>query len=365
MSTANTTSSRPSAPPTTTNGRQFHNNRASALPVAGASRGVQQPTPQALPQRAGPSNIIVSPRQKENPVLKEIKNIAWELGDIAPDFVLGATTCALFLSLKYHKIHPEYIYGRIKALQGRYNLRIILVRVDITNHEETLKELSKTSIINNVTIVLCWSNTEAGRYLELFKMYENSSAAPIKAPPAQSHGDKLTEFITVPRGVNKTDALGLVSNFGKVRTAVNARPEEILLIQGWGEKKVKQWHNAVNEPFRARKATKRGLPSDDDLVPGSQRFAGGATFRDGLGGGGMGRIEHENVANRPPKRTAEDLSTYELDDEEDETLFIPEREPPAVSIPPTTAPPAPKPTSKEPEVSDGVLAALARFREQG
>ena len=94
--------------------------------------------------------------------------------------MLGLTTCALFLSLKYHKLHPEYIYNRIKGLQGKYNLRIVLVMVDVQNHEESLKELSKTSLINNVTLILCWSAAEGGRYLELFKTYEHAAPTSIK-----------------------------------------------------------------------------------------------------------------------------------------------------------------------------------------
>ena len=30
-------------------------------------------------------------------MLKHIRNVPWEMGDIIPDYVLGATTCALFL----------------------------------------------------------------------------------------------------------------------------------------------------------------------------------------------------------------------------------------------------------------------------
>src|SRR5215469_4793663 len=120
-------------------------NAASTSSNGNAAPKVQQPKPQALPQRAGPSSILVSTRQKGNPVLNSIRGHAWEYSDIPADFVLGATTCALFLSLKYHRLHPEYIYNRIRGLQGKYNLRILLVMVDIPNHEESLKELSKTS----------------------------------------------------------------------------------------------------------------------------------------------------------------------------------------------------------------------------
>jgi len=344
--------------------RQFANNgRPAPSPAAGPSRGVQQPKPQALPHRQGTSNIIVNTRQKQNPILKEIKTQAWEFGDIAPDYVLGVTTCALFLSLKYHRLHPEYVYTRIRALQGHYNLRILLTMVDITNHEESLRELSKTSLINNVTIILCWSSQEAGRYLELYKTYENAPATAIKAPQSTNHGDKLIEFITTPRSINKTDALGLVSNFGSVRTAVNAKPEEILMIAGWGQTKVQRWHSAVSEPFRSRKAAKRGIAQD--LLPTQQVAKDDESVMVvARAGSPISAANHEAVSGqRPPKRAAEDFVAYEPDEDEEEALFEATREPTAKT--PTAVNPASTTTPKEPEVTDGVMAALARLREQG
>ncbi|KAI2627021.1 restriction endonuclease type II-like protein [Hypomontagnella submonticulosa] len=228
-------------------------------PSSSSSTGpkIVQPTPQALPQRSSGSSILVSPRQKGNPVLASLRTVAWEYSDIPADYGLGLTTCALFLSLKYHRLHPEYIYTRIRNLQGRYNLRILLTMVDIPNHEDSLRELSKTSLINNVTIILCWSAAEAARYLELYKSYEHANFSAIKGQQATSYAEKLVEFVTVPRGINKADAISLVSAFGSLKNAINADPEQVSVISGWGEKKVKRWCSVVEEPFRAQHAAKR------------------------------------------------------------------------------------------------------------
>ncbi|KAG5914498.1 hypothetical protein E4U42_000448 [Claviceps africana] len=241
---------------------------------AGGGPGVVQPTPQALPPKhAGGSTILVSPRQRGNPVLAAIRSMPWEYSDIPADFVLGLTTCALFLSLKYHRLHPEYIYTRIRNLQGKYELRILLTMVDIANHEDPLRELSKTSLVNNVTIMLCWSAAEAGRYLELYKSYENAGFAAIRGQQASSYADRLVEFVTVPRSLNKSDAVALVASFGSLRNAINAEQEQLGTLGGWGGVKVKRWSAAVEEPFRARKAARRGLgqrASGRDEVGSSQ-----------------------------------------------------------------------------------------------
>lgn len=65
--------------------------------ASASAPGVKQPTPQALPQRAAGSSILVSPRQKGNPVLACLKSLPWEYSDIPADYGLGLTTCALFL----------------------------------------------------------------------------------------------------------------------------------------------------------------------------------------------------------------------------------------------------------------------------
>jgi DNA excision repair protein ERCC-1 len=316
---------------------------------------VQQPKPQALPSRSAPSAILVSPRQKGNPILNGVRSFAWEYSDIPADYVLGATTCALFLSLKYHRLHPEYIYNRIRDLRGKYNLRILLTMVDIDNHEESLRELSKTSIINNVTIMLCWSAQEAGRYLELFKTFEHAAPTSIRPQQSTSYSDKLVEFITVPRSINKTDAVGLVSNFGSVRTAVNAGPEEIGLIAGWGEKKVQQWCAAVREPFRTKKAARRGISRDNSRATMSRDISR-AEGEDLLGAPVVERTVGQKVVEESPG--------WDPGKEDEEELIrravrtVPEDDPKEATSKPA------KETSGDGQISDGIMSSLSKLRQQ-
>ena len=358
---------------------------------------IQQPKPQALPSRSAPSSILVSTRQKGNPILNNIRSLPWEYSDIPADYVLGATTCALFLSLKYHRLHPEYIYSRIRALAQKYNLRVLLTMVDIQNHEESLKELSKTSLINNLTLILCWSAQEAGRYLELYKSYEHASPASIRAHQATSYSEKLIEFITVPRSINKTDALSLVSAFGSVRAAVNARPEEIGEITGWGEKKVQRWVGTVRENFRVRKAARRGvgvtreessiglpegqdspgLAREDSLFDdaGDQQRRGSAPVpsaktpnKDTLA---PGPSMAQKAQQRPPKRRADEVPVWEPgdDDEEEEEAFLlaaaEEMEMPSRNSHSNQSELRSKPSANGQEgLSEGMTAALAKLRKE-
>lgn len=64
-------------------------------------------------------------------MLKSILNVPWEHGETLADYELGRTTCALFLSLRYHRLHPNYIYERFQKLGKNYTLRLLLVLVDV------------------------------------------------------------------------------------------------------------------------------------------------------------------------------------------------------------------------------------------
>ncbi|OQO04877.1 hypothetical protein B0A48_07894 [Cryoendolithus antarcticus] len=345
--------------------------------------GVVQPKPQALPKRTGPSSIIVSPRQKGNPLLNGIKQVPWEYGDIVPDYILGATTCALFLSLKYHRLHPEYIYTRIKQLQGKYNLRLALVMVDIDNHEDPLKELSKTSLINNVTLILCWSAVEGGRYLELFKTYENAPATSIKQHQSTTYSDRMVDFITTPRSINKTDAVSLVSQFGSIRTAVNARHEDISGIAGWGEKKVQRWVAAVHEPFRIQRAARRGLGRENTLgtqpVSLTSTLSRDASLADEPAVPGLGTsiltsrlaakadaLPDSDADQRPRSRLAEHINASELDVADDaikQVAIATANAAEQTKVAGISEISSKKRKVDEDVVGDGVMAALAKLRK--
>jgi DNA excision repair protein ERCC-1 len=98
--------------------------------AAAAGGSQQQPTQQRKNGGVSAAKIHVNERQRTNPLIsnKLIRNVEWEFAPgITPDFVLGATTCALFLSLRYHLLKPTYIIQRIEELRGdfRYSLMIM------------------------------------------------------------------------------------------------------------------------------------------------------------------------------------------------------------------------------------------------
>jgi len=266
--------------------------------------------------------------------------------------------------LKYHRLHPEYIYTRIRNLQGKYNLRILLTMVDIPNHEDSLRELAKTSLVNNVTVILCWSAAEAARYLELYKSYEHASFAAIRGQQATSYAEKLVEFVTVPRSVNKADAVALVSSFGSLRNAVNADAEQVAVISGWGERKVKSWCKAVEEPFRVKRAARRQRDAADDDAPSRLDQAvplGMVPLRE-MGAhttaGGVQRNAPPGGPSATPNRSGRQPRKGPRVEGDEEAMI-------AAAIEESRRTAAAQQARRDDQLSDGVAAALARLREQG
>ncbi|XP_051018475.1 DNA excision repair protein ERCC-1 isoform X1 [Acomys russatus] len=195
------------------------------------------------------NSIIVSPRQRGNPVLKFVRNVPWEFGEVVPDYVLGQSTCALFLSLRYHNLHPDYIHERLQSLGKSFALRVLLVQVDVKDPQQALKELAKMCILADCTLVLAWSAEEAGRYLETYKAYEQKPADLLMEKLEQNFLSRATECLTTVKSVNKTDSQTLLATFGSLKQLITASREDLALCPGLGPQKARRLFDVLHEPF--------------------------------------------------------------------------------------------------------------------
>ncbi len=201
---------------------------------------------------SGPGTILVHKRQRGNPILKSIRACPWEFSDqIVPDYVIGQRACALFLSVRYHTLKPDYIHDRLKELgSGAYELRVLLVQVDVKDPHHTLKQLMRIAILAELTLMLAWSAEEAGKILETYKVSEHR---PPDAIMEKSNADpyaKLVDALTSVKSVNKTDAATLLSAFGTFENVINASVEELSMCPGFGPQKAQRLHKVLQESFR-------------------------------------------------------------------------------------------------------------------
>lgn len=207
------------------------------------------------------NSILVNPRQKGNPLLKHIGKVPWEYDErIVPDYVMGRTTCALFLSIKYHTLKPDYIADRIKALGKLYELRVLLVLVDSKDPHHSLKYLTRVCLICDLTLMLAWSPEEAGQMIETYKVFENKPPDMIMEKQDVDPHTKLVSALTSVRSVNKTDATTLLSTFGSLEAVVKATKDSLSLCPGLGPSKASRLHNVLHQPFLISDNTSSDAP---------------------------------------------------------------------------------------------------------
>jgi len=196
-------------------------------------------------------SIHVSSRQKGNPLLKSIRKVPWEFVDgLIPDYTLGSSCVAMYLSVRYHTLNPNYILDRIKSLGQGQRLRVLLVQVDVKEPHHVLSQLMRIAILSEMTLMLAWSHEEAAGILETYKMFENKPPDMIMEKSGTEPHEKLIEALTSVKSVNKTDAVTLLGTFKTLSGIVKATPEDLALCPGFGPNKAKKLHKVLNESFR-------------------------------------------------------------------------------------------------------------------
>ncbi|XP_050711082.1 DNA excision repair protein ERCC-1-like [Eriocheir sinensis] len=196
------------------------------------------------------NTVVVNPKQRGNPILKFIRNTPWEYGEIVPDYEMGATTCALFLSIRYHNLNPNYIHDRLKQLGHQYELRVLLVQVDVKDPHHELKQLTKICILADLTLMLAWSPEEAGRIIEVYKIYENKPPDMIMEKQDSNPYSMVIDALTSVRSINRTDAMTLMSTFGSLEKIVEATEEELSFCPGMGPQKAAKLHRVLHQNFK-------------------------------------------------------------------------------------------------------------------
>ena len=212
-----------------------------------------------------PHVLYVSNKQKGNGVLNYIRNVPYQFSRMVPDYVMSTTRCALFLSVKYHCLYPQYIHRRIAELKTDFTLRVLMVLVDVEDNANTLLELNKLAVVHNMTLILAWSEQEAARYLETIKAFDGKDATLIQRKEQVDFVDQVSDFLCTCKSVSKTDSQQLLTAFGTVKALAKASVDELAFVHGMGQVKVRRLHNALHKPFSKRRAKARAKAKEESL----------------------------------------------------------------------------------------------------
>ncbi|KAJ1613055.1 ERCC1 excision repair 1 [Cryptosporidium canis] len=202
---------------------------------------IDESLPKFFDEKAG-EMIIASIRQKGNPILCHIRDVSYEFRNIVPDFMVGKYDAVIFISIRYHKLHNQYLRKRAESLQKNYKIRVLLCLVDAPPSgviDAAILEITDICFDFNLTLFLAWSHKEAGQILQTLKSHENSSCENIRGGLSMDQFSRIRDALcSLPR-INKADSENLLKHYGSISKIASASEEELSSIQGIGPIKAK------------------------------------------------------------------------------------------------------------------------------
>lgn len=128
--------------------------------------------------------------------------------------------------------------------------------IDHLIYDALLKELTILSIRTNFTLLICWNYDEAAKHIENYRLNIDKSAEIIMGKNFNTNQtnnavnqQSLTDALTSIKGINRTDAVTLLSTFETFENLVNANSDEISLCPGISMVKAERLHAIFNKPF--------------------------------------------------------------------------------------------------------------------
>ena len=204
---------------------------------------------QADPSTYSKSEVLVSSNQRGNAALRFISNVYWSLATVVPDFVISASTCVIYISARFHVLHPDYLRCRILELRHNQYLCVVICIIDLEDATKALREINKISNVTACALVCTWSPEESARYVELLKANEGVSPSFIQGNQENDFISKVHRALTGLRDVNKIDAVTLCDNFGTLATIIRKTRTLNLMSPGVGPTKLRQVFDALHRPL--------------------------------------------------------------------------------------------------------------------
>eukprot|EP00834_Sanchytrium_tribonematis_P002121 NODE_59_length_28102_cov_0.971110.p18 type:complete len:197 gc:universal NODE_59_length_28102_cov_0.971110:26154-25564(-) len=195
-------------------------------------------------------SIQVHRLQEQNPILKHILQVQYNfVDDITIDFIPNNHTGVYFLSIQYHRLHPEFIEKKLKEFQP-HKLKILLVQLDVQDYSATLKELYLLTIQHNFRLMFGADIMECANVLESFSIFANKGEEFILPKSNYDYLEQVQKTLTSIKGVNKSDALTLITKFKSIKNFSKATKEDLIDCPGIADTKMKRIFAILNSKIK-------------------------------------------------------------------------------------------------------------------
>jgi DNA repair protein Rad10 len=146
--------------------------------------------------------VVASVRQRGNPLLSRLVSHAVTYSaDLVPDYHISTGIGALFLSVRYHLLHPGYLADRLRrcAADREVHARTVAVCLaDAPGADAALEDITCMCLDRGVALLVATSYDEAARFIEALRHLAVSGATldAIKGPKDASQAEVVTSFLT-------------------------------------------------------------------------------------------------------------------------------------------------------------------------
>ena len=194
--------------------------------------------------------FTISETQRGNPIVRENKltgaEIEWSR-ELSADYAIGKNLAVLFLSLKWHRQHPDYIGTRIRQFKGGFTTRVILLVVDVPSPDANIARLTVMANANAMNIVLAFDYEEAARWLMAFYNSQDAAVDDLKA--VNETNMEIAVDALNALGASKREAETVLANYATLAEALLASSESLASCTGMSDSKAEALTEAITTPF--------------------------------------------------------------------------------------------------------------------
>jgi DNA excision repair protein ERCC-1 len=193
--------------------------------------------------------LTISRRQQGNPMIPVLESgaeVVFADSSVA-DYTIGKDLAVLFLTLKYHRQHPDYLGERLRDFRGSFPVRLLLFLVNDENPDRVISRLTSVAMANNMNLILAFTYEEAARWLLTLYNTQDAGVDDLRAMN-ESHTETATEALHAI-GLSRREAEAMLRAFPTVAELLLAPRDALVKAAAVSEKKVDLLIEMITKPM--------------------------------------------------------------------------------------------------------------------
>lgn len=192
--------------------------------------------------------LTIARRQEKNPLIPLLNGIETQISEADIfDFCIGDDIAFLFLTIKFHRLNPQYFDDRAKKLMGPWKTRILILLIDDDNPNKHISALTQTAMAHNITTILSFGYEEASKWLYTYYNIQDSPIDDLKASNETNYDIAVNMLHSL--NISRKEAEELLHAFGSIEKILKASKEQISKATSMSSSKIDAFFAAAEQDF--------------------------------------------------------------------------------------------------------------------